>query len=95
MIPGWIFAGSIPGPNQSYRAFPGLLFAEFRQGRGNHMTAGQAVQPVIVGNIDGFLLNHASNIALSLLPETAIELVVDFNPHHPDLPAGMNREWWT
>ena len=59
------------------------------------MTAGQAVQSVIVGNIKVSCRNHVSNIALSLLPETAIGLVVDFNPHHPDLPAGLNREWWT
>ncbi|MDE0685857.1 MAG: hypothetical protein OXI63_23245 [Candidatus Poribacteria bacterium] len=26
-----MFAASIPDLNQSYRAFPGLLFAEFRQ----------------------------------------------------------------
>ncbi|MCY3726242.1 MAG: hypothetical protein F4203_04120 [Rhodobacteraceae bacterium] len=39
--------------------------------------------------------NHASNIVLSPLPETAIELVMDFNPYHLDLPAGLNREWWT
>ncbi|MYE37542.1 MAG: hypothetical protein F4X24_08250 [Rhodobacteraceae bacterium] len=59
------------------------------------MATGQAVQSVIVGNIKVSCRNHASNTALPLLPETAIESVVDFNPHHPDLPAGLNREWWT
>ncbi|MCY3726680.1 MAG: hypothetical protein OXF95_08610 [Rhodobacteraceae bacterium] len=39
--------------------------------------------------------NHTSNTVLSLLPEPTIELVVDFNPHHLDLPVGLNRERWT
>ncbi|MXZ49734.1 MAG: hypothetical protein F4Z09_02885 [Rhodobacteraceae bacterium] len=34
--------------------------------------------------------NHTSNIALSLLPETTIELVVGFNLHHSGLPVGLN-----
>ncbi|MYG43135.1 MAG: hypothetical protein F4203_08385 [Rhodobacteraceae bacterium] len=52
---GWIFSGSIPDPNQSFQAFPGLLFAEYRQQRGNPIATGQADLPVIYCNIDGFL----------------------------------------
>ncbi|MCY3725839.1 MAG: hypothetical protein OXF95_04325 [Rhodobacteraceae bacterium] len=91
---GWIFAGSIHGLISS-QVFPGLLFVEFRQGRGNRMAADQAIQPGRSCNFVVFLQNHTSNIALSPLLETTRRTVVDFNPHHPDLPVGLNREWWT
>ncbi|MYE36047.1 MAG: hypothetical protein F4X24_00570 [Rhodobacteraceae bacterium] len=95
MIPGWIFAGSIPGPNQSYRAFPGLLFAEFLQETENTWQPVQPPSPEDPAIPTVSCRNHTSNIALFLLPETAIELVVDFNPYHPDLPVGLNRKRWT
>ncbi|MYE37503.1 MAG: hypothetical protein F4X24_08050 [Rhodobacteraceae bacterium] len=74
--------------------FPGCCLPNSDRKRKSHCT-GQAVQSVIVGNIKVSCRNNVSNIALFLLPETAIELVVDFNPYHLDLPVGLNRKRWT
>ncbi|MYE37866.1 MAG: hypothetical protein F4X24_09900 [Rhodobacteraceae bacterium] len=86
---GMIPACCIPSLNRSYRAFPGLLLAEFRQGRGNRIATGSN------SPAQEFLQKPCFEHYPLPSVETAIELVVDFNLHHLDLPAGLNQERWT